>query len=136
MSRWFPLVPVLAGALALFTATPVLAQRANMPVTVVELFTSQGCNQCPPADAFLLELVARQERENFIVLGFHVDYWDYLGWADTFATPATTARQRNYIRPLRMQSVYTPQMVVNGRFEAVASDRMAVEASFSGISSR
>ena len=97
------------------------------PTMVIELFTSQGCNSCPPADAFLLDLVARQDKDNLIVLGYHVDYWDYLGWGDTFANPQATARQRGYVRPLRMQSVFTPQIVIGGRMQAIGSDRDAVE---------
>ena len=104
----------LAAALALFTLQPASAQLVNTPVTVVELFTSQGCNNCPPADAYILELIKRQDRENFIVLGYHVDYWDYIGWKDTFADAAWTKRQREYSRSLRTAQIYTPQMVVDG----------------------
>src|SRR5687768_7910028 len=108
MSVWTKFGPVLALALGLSAApldarAQVLIQR---PVTVIELFTSQGCTSCPPADKLLLELAGRQDKDNLIVLGYHVDYWDYLGWADTFATPQTTARQRGYMRSLRLPSVY------------------------------
>ena len=96
--------------------------------TVVELFTSQGCNSCPPADALLLELIERAAAENLIVLGFHVDYWDYLGWADTMADPAMTERQHAYMRAMDLPSIYTPQMIVGGTVDVIGSDRAAVEA--------
>ena len=130
MSAWSRLGPAVAVTFALLAGAASAHAQAivQRPVTVVELFTSQGCNSCPPADKFLLDLVARQDRDNLIVLGYHVDYWDYLGWADTFATPQSTQRQRGYMRSLRTQSVYTPQMVVGGRFELVGVDRPAVEA--------
>jgi hypothetical protein len=78
----------------------------------VELFTSQGCSSCPPAD---LQLGKLARRPDVVALSFHVDYWDYIGWKDRFATRATTARQRVYARTLRQRYVYTPEMVVDGR---------------------
>ena len=95
-------------------------------VTVVELFTSQGCSSCPPADRFLGELV---EDEGTIALSFHVDYWDYIGWMDPFAQPAFTSRQRTYAQHLSGR-VYTPAIVVNGQADAVGSDRRAVRSLF------
>lgn len=77
----------------------------------VELFTSQGCNSCPPADAFLGKLAKRQD---IVALSFHVDYWDYIGWKDPFASRDTTERQRGYARTLKQRYVYTPEMVVDG----------------------
>ena len=116
----------LLGAL-LLTAATVPAGAADRFPTIIELYTSQGCSACPPADAYLLELVERQEDENFVVLGFHVDYWDYLGWADTFSAPIMTERQRGYMRAMNLRSVYTPQMVIGGRHDVVGADREAVE---------
>lgn len=87
---------------------------------VVELFTSQGCSSCPPADHFLSDLA---DEEGIIALSWNVDYWDYLGWRDTFARPENTARQRAYNRLLGRSGVYTPQMVIDGRFEDVGSRR-------------
>ncbi|MDP2377561.1 thioredoxin family protein [Reyranella sp.] len=77
----------------------------------VELFTSQGCNSCPPADAFLGKLA---KRPDIVALSFHVDYWDYIGWKDAFASRETTERQRSYAKALKQRYVYTPEMVVDG----------------------
>ena len=105
--------------------------RADSP-TVVELFTSQGCYSCPPAERFLGELAGREE---ILALEFHVDYWDNLvygsagRWKDPFSSPAFTARQQNYNVSIRRRSgVYTPQMVVDGKFEVVGSREGAVES--------
>ena len=77
----------------------------------IELFTSQGCNSCPPADAFIGKLARRPD---IVALSFHVDYWDYIGWKDPFASRETTERQRAYARVLKQRYVYTPEMVVDG----------------------
>ena len=87
-----------------------VAVEADGPV-VVELFTSQGCSSCPPADRLLAEL---STHDYVLALALHVDYWDYMGWKDIFAQPAFSERQRNYARAWRERSVYTPQMVVQG----------------------
>jgi hypothetical protein len=91
---------------------------------LVELFTSQGCSSCPPADAFLGILARRQD---IVALSFHVDYWDYIGWKDPFATRATTERQRAYVRALQQRYVYTPQMVVEGIGHDTGRERAAIE---------
>lgn len=90
---------------------------------VVELFTSEGCSSCPPADILLAKLSARPWAENVEVLALeeHVDYWDQLGWKDPFSSPESTQRQENYAARFANGSVYTPQMVVNGRTEFVGS---------------
>jgi len=113
----------VGGLVAAGVWSPALA--GDRPV-VVELFTSQGCNSCPPADAYLQELQRRQD-ENIIVLGFHVDYWDYLGWKDTFGLATATTRQKLYTKALGLSSVYTPQMIVNGTNEQIGADKKAVE---------
>lgn len=92
---------------------------------VAELFTSQGCSSCPPADAYLGELAAR---DDVIALAYHIDYWDYIGWPDPFADPAFTARQRGYRPRLRNGSIYTPQMVIDGEDDAVGSRTWQVDA--------
>lgn len=105
------------------------ATAAVMP-TVVELFTSQGCNSCPPADAFLTELA---RRPGVIALTYDVDYWNYLGWTDTFATAATTARQKAYAERISNGELYTPEMVIGGTVAVTGSDRAAVEQAIARV---
>jgi len=93
--------------------------KADGPV-VVELFTSQSCSSCPPADALLGELA---KHDNVIALGCHVTYWDHLNWRDTLSRKFCTDRQRAYARQMGSKQVYTPQMVVNGQIEFVGSNR-------------
>jgi hypothetical protein len=112
-----------AAALAGALAPPPAGAGERAPV-VVELFTSQGCSSCPPAEAFLGDLA---KKEHLLALELHVDYWDYIGWKDPFAIPAATERQRRYNQRLGRGYVYTPQMVVDGIAEAVGSDRAAVK---------
>lgn len=105
---------------------------------VVEMFTSQGCNSCPPAEELLSEIErdARTRGQNVFALGFHVDYWDDLGWPDQFADAAYTARQEAYARAFGTGRLYTPQMIVNGTVEFVGSDRRrAAGAIMSAVSS-
>jgi hypothetical protein len=92
---------------------------------VVELFTSQGCSSCPPADKLL---AGYAERKDLLALSFPVDYWDYLGWKDTLATHDNSERQRDYAAARGDGEVYTPQVVVNGRTHVVGSDGTAIEA--------
>lgn len=121
--RWMSGLGILgllvAGALMGQTPTPV----------VVELFTSEGCSSCPPADEQLLRLQRDQPvpGANIIPLSFHVDYWDYLGWRDPFSSHAHTERQQAYNRALRDRSSYTPQMVVDGAVGIVGSNGTAAE---------
>jgi len=110
------------GAFLLAATLPVVATAQDNPV-VVELFTSQGCSSCPPADAMLLELA---ERDDVIALALHVDYWDYIGWKDVFADPAYTARQRAYAYAAGHKSVYTPQMVIGGQHLVPGTQPMQV----------
>ncbi|MDE0752002.1 MAG: DUF1223 domain-containing protein [Planktomarina sp.] len=89
---------------------PAVGASQDQPV-VVELFTSQGCSYCPPADAYLNELA---KQPNVIALAWHVDYWDYIGWKDSFANPAFTERQRAYAHAQKQRMIYTPQLIING----------------------
>jgi len=114
----------LLGLVAALPWLPPDARAAEAPV-VVELYTSQGCSSCPPADRFLGEL---SKRADVIALAWHIDYWDYIGWADPFADPRFTERQRAYAAFLGKRMVYTPQMIVAGRWDAVGSHRAKVEA--------
>ncbi|MEW5963187.1 MAG: DUF1223 domain-containing protein [Pseudomonadota bacterium] len=98
--------------------------RPQAVSAVIELFTSQGCSACPPADA-LLQTYA--ERTDIVALSLPVDYWDYLGWKDTFASAKNTERQRNYARGRGDGAVYTPQAVVNGTMHVIGSDQKALE---------
>jgi hypothetical protein len=100
------------------------AAAAKTPRVVMELFTSQGCSSCPPADALVGRLTANPD---VLALSFHVDYWDDLGWPDTFASKASTERQYAYARTLGERSVFTPQMVVNGSRSLVGSQDGAVQ---------
>jgi hypothetical protein len=100
-----------------------VADEVARPV-VVELFTSQGCSSCPPADAYLGEMTARSD---LIPLAFHVDYWNYIGWNDPFASKQMTHRQKAYSKALGQRYIYTPEMVVNGTTQEVGSNRHGVE---------
>jgi hypothetical protein len=112
------------GAAALTGGFSVPAEAAKRPV-VVELFTSQGCSSCPPADAFMEELKALP---GVIALSINVDYWDYLGWHDTLADKAYSQRQYDYARSRGDMDVYTPQIVVDGITHYVGSNKSAVRA--------
>jgi hypothetical protein len=107
-------------------AVAVPAAHAQTRPVVVELFTSEGCSSCPPADAVLSDLA--RTRPDVLPLAFHITYWDRLGWPDPFALTAATDRQRDYAAMLDLDSIYTPQMVVDGRTDVVGSDRGGVNA--------
>ncbi|WP_411233659.1 DUF1223 domain-containing protein [Marivita sp. S0852] len=101
-------------------ATTGSTAKAENALVVVELFTSQGCSSCPPADELLGRL---GQRDNVIALALHVDYWDYIGWKDQFAHAAFTGRQKGYARSFGSRAIYTPQMVINGS-KAVVGNRV------------
>lgn len=112
-----------------------LAQRLGTTPVVVELFTSQGCSSCPPADA-IIQSIAHDEslRGRVIPLAFHVDYWDRLGWRDPFSATAWTRRQMVYARAFSLNSAYTPQAVVGGRKEFVGSNGGKLDAAIVEVS--
>jgi hypothetical protein len=104
-------------------------QPTDKPVkAVIELFTSQGCSSCPPADA-LLKTLAKDP--SIIALSLPVDYWNYLGWKDTFASPRNTERQRNYARARGDGSIYTPQAVVNGLIQVNGASKLQIDDAIS-----
>ena len=121
-------VAVLAGLLAMAGQGSVAAAGPQASV-VVELFTSQGCSSCPPADSILADLA---ERDGVIALALHVDYWDHLGWRDSFASPMNAKRQRAYAKAFGERTVFTPQIIVNGRHGVIGSRRDEVEAAVDG----
>jgi len=109
------------GAALMFVALPSAGAE---PRAVIELFTSQGCSSCPAADKLLSEL---RRDPSLITLSLPIDYWDYLGWKDTLATPGHTARQKAYSQVRGDREIYTPQVVVNGVAQAIGSDRGQIE---------
>jgi hypothetical protein len=112
--------------LAVCATLPAVAQDGvqQKPRAVIELFTSQGCSSCPPADKLMTELA---KDPSLIVLTLPVDYWDYLGWKDTLAHSAFTARQKGYSAMRGDRQVYTPQAVINGAAHAVGSERVSID---------
>ena len=130
MRRSILTAALLLPALLLLGRPGPLAALEDGPV-VVELFTSQGCSSCPPADAYIGELA---DREGVLALSFHVRLWDYIGWPDPFASVEAGERQRAYGESLGLRFIYTPQMVVDGRNSA--SSRGAIEAMLAEATSR
>lgn len=132
-SRVKPLKRILStallGGLALYVATDQTRADSAKPKTLVELYTSQGCNSCPPANALLKKYI---DRSDVIALSLPVDYWDYLGWKDTFGKSQFSNRQRRYALARRDGQVYTPQIVANGVTHAVGSRRYDVDNAING----
>jgi hypothetical protein len=110
-------------AICASVAVPLAVAHAD-PRAVIELFTSQGCSSCPPADKLIGEFAADP---SLVSISLPIDYWDYLGWKDTLADPHHTARQKGYSKVRGDREVYTPQVVVNGGLHALGSDRSAIE---------
>lgn len=138
MKLKFIALAIILQAAGLGFAGPAMAQAdpatmpgepvplTTMPAPIlVELFTSEGCSSCPPADAYLGELA---QRKHILALSYHVDYWDHLGWRDRFGDPRFTERQRDYAAAMGERMVYTPQMIVAGAIDVVGSRRADVEA--------
>jgi len=117
----FKLIYLFMALIIVISLSPLafaMKKEANSttPFAVVELFTSEGCSSCPPADVFLRELtqLAHQDQIRLFTLSFHVDYWNYLGWKDPFSAVQFSQRQKDYAQTLKSTSVYTPQMIING----------------------
>jgi hypothetical protein len=121
MQRW------ILVALGIFVPTLAMAQGAPRPI-VGELFTSEGCSSCPPADAKIAELA--RTRPDLLLLTFHVTYWNYLGWRDPFSLDVATALQQQYVALGISPEVYTPALIVDGKLDAIGSDGTAVNAAF------
>ncbi len=114
---------VLALMSGLISSAALSQERIWKSVILAEFFTSQGCNTCPPADDFLLELDTRKE---VLPIAYHVDYWDYLGWKDTFGDKKFSDRQRDYARGISSTRYYTPQVIIDGQYHLVGSHRNKV----------
>ncbi|CAK10019.1 DUF1223 domain-containing protein [Rhizobium johnstonii] len=122
------LIPLIAGVVL---SGPLQAEDGT-PKGVVELFTSQGCSSCPPADAAFRKLV---NQGDVIALAYHVDYWNYLGWADTLSSKENTERQYGYAKTMGRSNVYTPQAIVNGRDHLAGADLNGINSKIDTYSS-
>ncbi|MBR0871871.1 DUF1223 domain-containing protein [Bradyrhizobium tropiciagri] len=118
ISRW-------SSALGICAIVAIIRPAHADPRAVVELFTSQGCSSCPPADKIIGELA---KDPNVIALSMPIDYWDYLGWKDTLADSRFSARQKAYSHMRGDRDVYTPQAVINGSMHVIGSDRSSIES--------
>ena len=123
---------ILSACLAAVALSGAGASEIKNPVGVVELFTSQGCSSCPPADKAAATLA---DEGDVIVLSYHVDYWNYLGWTDTMSSPENTKRQYDYSAAMGRSGVYTPQAVVNGRAEMVGTSVDKLRATLADLKS-
>jgi len=115
---------LLIASIAVAVIVAASASATADPRAVIELFTSQGCSSCPPADKLLSEL---RSDSSLVTLSLPINYWDYLGWKDTLALPGHAARQKGYSQARGDREVYTPQVVVNGVTQALGSDRAEIE---------
>lgn len=118
-------------ALLLLIGISALAQnntdkKVRKGIAVLELFTSEGCSSCPPADELMGRIQNEYKDDNVYILSYHVDYWDRQGWKDIFSNPDYTKRQYDYAKWLEKEPIYTPQLVVNGKKDYIASDEVAV----------
>ncbi len=130
------LIHALVALLVLLTSCSFSPQKASKAVdkktdapqgfALVEWFTSEGCSSCPPADRLLAELTQQYAGRPVLLVGMHVDYWDRLGWKDPFSEHIFSQRQRDYSRFLKNDNIYTPQAVVNGRFETNGANRKEI----------
>jgi hypothetical protein len=131
MMRLATLIASFAAASSAFLWSAAVVRKPLGPSpVVVELFTSQGCSSCPPADELIRKIAADESlRGRVIPLAYHVDYWDHLGWRDAFSSAEWSQRQITYTRALHLDSPYTPQVVVNGSRQFVGSNAVALNAS-------
>lgn len=140
--RPFLRTPRLAGCLAAALVAPQVSVAAcevasgPQPALLVELFTSEGCSSCPPADRWLSGLAPAAARGEVVLLAFHVDYWDYLGWRDPYAQAAFSQRQREVARRQRERTVFTPQVLADGRTVYDWRERDALAGSLARVSRR
>lgn len=124
---------VVIAVIALAASASMMPKPLGPTPVIVELFTSQGCSSCPPADEFISQL--RKER-GVIPLAFHVDYWDRLGWKDAFSSRQWTQRQMLYVRSMHLNSAYTPQAIVNGSVQLIGSSKGAMLDAIGAASQR
>lgn len=117
--------PIVRAVCGLWMACATSLAAQTQPAVVVELYTSQGCSSCPPADTFLASLA---DEPGVIPLALHVDYWDYIGWADSFANPKFTDRQKAYAHAEGSKTIYTPQFIIGGKDRVVGHDPAEVAA--------
>ena len=123
---------LLAGSVKREPDFPVIHKTSEKGFVVMELFTSQGCSSCPPADE-ILGKYAMAEDEHIIPIAFHVDYWNRLGWTDSFSNPKFTQRQHEYASKFGLESVYTPQLIINGQKEILGSDQRSITGIVDGF---
>jgi hypothetical protein len=119
---WVGLIGLTIMAVCAFKIDTKTNKAPEGGFAVVELFTSEGCSSCPPADALVAKILKEDKDKAVYILGYHVDYWNHLGWKDEFSKAEYSQRQRRYASWLKIESVYTPQIVVNGTKEFVGSD--------------
>jgi len=116
----FLLVLLILVTIFFSSLTIPVQAKEHKGFALVELFTSEGCSSCPPADEAVAK-ITKEAGDHVFVLGFHVDYWNYLGWKDEFSNPSFTSRQNLYAQHFNLNSIYTPQVIVNGKKEFVGS---------------
>jgi hypothetical protein len=122
MKKYILVAIVLLLAAAIIGFRNVFGSKNGQGFAVVELFTSEGCSSCPPADETVIDL-SKKYKNNVFILGYHVDYWNNLGWKDVFSSSAYSSRQRQYAIAFGLNGVYTPQIIVDGKIEFVGSDK-------------
>ncbi|WP_291131667.1 DUF1223 domain-containing protein [Flavobacterium sp. UBA7682] len=123
-------IVIISLTLSSFTLQKLIQKKEekseNKGFAVLELFTSQGCSSCPPADA-VLGKYALQNNPNIIPLAFHVDYWNYIGWKDPFSKAEFSNRQRDYAKKMNTKGTYTPQVIINGKYELIGSKESEIQ---------